>query len=30
MFKEYNEMMDELNKDKDKPLAVYNMDGSVR
>ena len=30
MFKEYNEMMDELNKDKDKVLPVYNMDGSIR
>ena len=30
MFKEYNEMMDDLNRDKDKVLPVYNMDGNIR
>lgn len=30
MFKEYNEMMDELNRDKDKELPIYTMDGNVR
>lgn len=30
MFKEYNEMMDELNRDKDKALPIHNMDGTVR
>lgn len=30
MFKEYNEMMDELDREKNKPLPIYNMDGTVR
>jgi len=30
MFKEYNEMMDVIGKDKDKELPVYNMEGNIR
>jgi len=30
MFKEYNEMMSELDKNKGKELPVYNMEGNVR
>ena len=30
MFKEYNDMMDVIGKDKDKELPIYNMEGNIR
>lgn len=30
MFKDYNEMMDKLDRDKIKELPVYNANGDVR
>ena len=30
MFKEYNEMMDELDAGKNKELPIYNMEGNIR